>query len=67
HLRVADAPEDFAAAVAELLEDRDAAARIARNGRELAAQRYSWSTSGERMAGALDAWLGPKLVSSPAT
>jgi polysaccharide biosynthesis protein PslH len=67
HLRVADSPESFAAAVAELLEDRDEATRIARNGRELATRRYSWPASGERMASALDAWLGPKLVSSPTT
>jgi glycosyltransferase involved in cell wall biosynthesis len=67
HLRVADAPEEFAAAVAALLDDRAEAARIARNGRELVAGRYGWPASGERMARALDAWLGPKLVSSPTT
>jgi polysaccharide biosynthesis protein PslH len=59
HLRVADGPERFAATVAELLDDRSEAARIARNGRELVAERYSWSASGERMAHALDAWMEP--------
>jgi glycosyltransferase involved in cell wall biosynthesis len=58
HLRVADAPDDFAAAVADLLADRSEAGRLARNGRALVTERYSWPASGERMARALDAWLG---------
>jgi polysaccharide biosynthesis protein PslH len=56
-LRVADAPDAFATAVADLLDDRSEAARLARNGRALVAGRYSWPASGKRMAQALDAWL----------
>lgn len=62
HLRVTDSPEDFAATVAQLLDDRDEAERLARNGRELVAARYSWHASGDQMARALDAWLAPEPV-----
>lgn len=58
HLRIADSPEDFAAAVVELLDDRSVATRLARAGRALVAERYSWPASGQLMVRALDAWIG---------
>lgn len=63
HLRVADSPAAFADAVVDLLTDPSEAARIGRNGRELAARRYSWPASGERMHVALDEWLGAAATS----
>jgi glycosyltransferase involved in cell wall biosynthesis len=62
-LRVADSPAAFADAVLDLLADSSEAARIGRNGRELAARRYSWPASGERMHDALTAWLGTAATS----
>jgi glycosyltransferase involved in cell wall biosynthesis len=41
-LRIADTPADFAAAVLELLRDRDARRRLGQAGRARVLQRYTW-------------------------
>ncbi len=41
-IRIADRPEGFAAHCLELLEDREAAGRIASRGREMVAANFSW-------------------------
>jgi sugar transferase (PEP-CTERM/EpsH1 system associated) len=43
HLRIADSPSAFAAAVSELLADPAAARRLGENGRALMLQRYDWA------------------------
>jgi glycosyltransferase involved in cell wall biosynthesis len=50
HLLIADAPEDFAAAVKRLLADRGLAARLAAAGRALIAERYDL----DRVAGRIE-------------
>jgi polysaccharide biosynthesis protein PslH len=42
HLRIADSPEQFAAAVLHLLDDPAAAARLGANGRAMVEQYYGW-------------------------
>jgi len=42
HLLLADAPDDFAAAVVRLLTDRQAAQRLRRAARMMVEQRYDW-------------------------
>lgn len=49
HLLVADGPEEFAAAVARLLDDPDLAATLATNARVLIEQRYTWTRSNEAL------------------
>lgn len=43
HLLVADSPNEFAQAVASVLEDDELARRLGRAGRDLAAERYTWA------------------------
>jgi glycosyltransferase involved in cell wall biosynthesis len=57
HLLVRDAPGDFAAAVAELLEDRERAERLAAAGRERVAARYDWDVLADTMHASLVRWL----------
>jgi glycosyltransferase involved in cell wall biosynthesis len=49
HLRFAE-PADFAAVVAEVLADPDAAQRRAEAARTLVTDRYSWDRLGRRLA-----------------
>ncbi len=42
HLLVADEPQDFAHAVARLLQEPDVGRRLALNGRRLVEERYDW-------------------------
>jgi glycosyltransferase involved in cell wall biosynthesis len=44
HLRLADGPAAFAAAIVELLEDAPTRAALGREGRRLVETRYSWSS-----------------------
>lgn len=54
HLRIADAPDSFAAAVIALLDARDERERLGRQGCERVRQRYGW----EHAAAALEqVWL----------
>lgn len=53
-LLLADTAEDFAAAVARVLDDPDLAARLGRAGRALVERRYSWEALGRRMEGFLE-------------
>ena len=46
HLLLADQPQDFAAAVEQVLSDRALAARLGAGARELAEDRYSWNSVG---------------------
>jgi len=48
HLRLADAPEDFAAAVAVLLRDRGQRERLGENARRFVTERYDWATNMEK-------------------
>ncbi len=57
-LLLADAPDDFAAAVIRLLDDRPLAERIGRSARRLAVERYSWSAA----ARALERFFGEILA-----
>jgi glycosyltransferase involved in cell wall biosynthesis len=43
-LLIADTPEQFAAAIGRLFDDRALAARLAANGRALVERRYSWDS-----------------------
>ena len=52
HLLVAASPEDFAAAVARVLEDRALADRLAVAGRALVESVYTWERSVERLEAA---------------
>jgi polysaccharide biosynthesis protein PslH len=63
HLLIADNPEDFAAAVVRVLSDTDLATRLGRNARQLACQKYSWETTGERALELYDMHIAPKLGS----
>lgn len=57
HLLVRDDPQAFADGVAELLEDRERAAALARAGRELVVARYDWDVLAELMHRSLRRWL----------
>ncbi|HTS00423.1 MAG TPA: hypothetical protein VML00_11755, partial [Bacteroidota bacterium] len=46
---LADAPEQFASAVVELMRDADLRRRLVRNGRELINAEYEWSVIGDRL------------------
>ncbi len=50
HLLLADDPQDFADAVARLLEDRYLRDRIGEAGRGLYLERFTWSTAWKRLA-----------------
>jgi polysaccharide biosynthesis protein PslH len=56
HLLVAEGAAAFAAAVLEILGDRERARRIAARGRALAVGRYSWEAAGEAMSRAVEGW-----------
>ncbi|MBI4463310.1 MAG: glycosyltransferase [Acidobacteria bacterium] len=49
HLRLADAPGEFAAATLELLEQPDKAAAIAFEARQLVESTYDWSIVGQKL------------------
>ncbi len=57
HLLVRDDPQAFADGVAELLEDRERAAALARAGRELVVARYDWDVLAELLHRSLRRWL----------
>jgi glycosyltransferase involved in cell wall biosynthesis len=61
-LLLADAPGDFAKAVARLLGDRPLRARLAANARRLVEARYDWARPGDAL---LDVYRG--LAARPAT
>lgn len=46
---LADAPEQFASAVVELMRDADLRRKLVRNGRELVNAEYEWSVIGDRL------------------
>ncbi len=56
-LLLADGGEAFADAVVALLGDRERAAEIARRGRALVVERYSWDAAAESMRDAVERWL----------
>ncbi len=58
HVVLADEPAVFAAAVADLLRDRDRAARMGAAARTLAEQRYDWRVLGDRFEALLREMLG---------
>lgn len=49
HLLIADEPAAFAEAVSRLLTDRRLWERLARNGRQLATERYDWAILADRL------------------
>jgi glycosyltransferase involved in cell wall biosynthesis len=49
HLRVADTPQAFAAAVVELFEDPASASELGLAGRALAEEKYSWDLAVDRL------------------
>jgi glycosyltransferase involved in cell wall biosynthesis len=49
HLLVEDDPRRFAAAVLDLIEDRERARALGEAGRRLAVERYDWGVLGERL------------------
>ncbi|MDX9710101.1 MAG: TIGR03087 family PEP-CTERM/XrtA system glycosyltransferase [Trichloromonas sp.] len=49
HLRLADAPRDFAAAVAALLRERGQRERLGENARRFVTERYDWATNMEQL------------------
>jgi polysaccharide biosynthesis protein PslH len=57
HLLVRDDPPAFAEAVADLLEDRDRAERLAIAGRRLVVDRYDWNVLADLMHRSLERWL----------
>jgi len=46
-LLIRDEPQAFARAVIDVLENRDLAERLSKNGRELIKQQYTWESAGE--------------------
>jgi glycosyltransferase involved in cell wall biosynthesis len=46
---IADDPVSFARAVGSVLDDRALAAELARRGRALVEEKYSWSASAQRL------------------
>lgn len=58
HVRLADSPEGFAAACAELLENPSTAAELGRNGHGLVSQRYSTAVHVPRLSRRLGELLG---------
>jgi glycosyltransferase involved in cell wall biosynthesis len=57
HLLVRDDPDEFARAVAELLEDPARGAALAAAGRRLVVERYDWDALADRMHDSLRRWL----------
>ncbi|MGE4559148.1 MAG: TIGR03087 family PEP-CTERM/XrtA system glycosyltransferase [Desulfobulbus sp.] len=49
HLRLADSPRDFAAAVAALLRDPSQRQSLGRNARRFVTERYDWATNMEKL------------------
>jgi sugar transferase (PEP-CTERM/EpsH1 system associated) len=49
HLRLADTPEEFAAAVAALLRDRGQRERLGENARRFVTECYDWATNMEKL------------------
>lgn len=60
HLLVADAPREFAGAVARLLGDAGEQNRLARNALELVRSRYSYEVLGRRMDEVLGSLIRPE-------
>lgn len=58
HLLVRESADAFAAAVVELLDDRDRARALAQAGRRAVAERYDWGTLADAMHASLRRWLG---------
>jgi polysaccharide biosynthesis protein PslH len=53
HLLIADAAEDLAEAVLDVLRSPERARALAEQGHEVVVQRYSWAAASDRMAAAL--------------
>lgn len=51
HALLADSPQDFAAAIERLLDDRALRLRLGSNARRLAEQEYGWDRIGQRLLG----------------
>jgi len=49
HLLIADTPQDFARAVADVLSDPALAEKLVRSGRELVEAKYSWQVAGDAL------------------
>jgi glycosyltransferase involved in cell wall biosynthesis len=60
HARIADRPDDFAAAILYLLWHPEARREMAAAGRALVESRYGWSTLAERLVGVWDELLQSK-------
>lgn len=54
HLLIADTPNDFADAVADILTNREMAAGLGANGRKLVCEKYSWEGVGQRLLSLYD-------------
>lgn len=50
HLRLADAPEDFARALAGVLQDAERRGRLAENGRRQVLEHYTWGQLGAELS-----------------
>jgi len=62
NIRLADDPEDFAAAVIELLRNRKEAARMAAAGRRFVEEHFAWDVIGARFEETLHAAAAREVV-----
>jgi glycosyltransferase involved in cell wall biosynthesis len=49
HVLVTDTPENFAHQLIALLDDQETAERLARAGRQLVEEQYSWQAIGDKL------------------
>ncbi len=61
HVLIAQTPDEFAAATVRLLEEPELRSRLASAGRQIVAQKYDWSSIGQRLVD-LVAALAPHTV-----
>lgn len=63
NILIRDDPKDFAAAVVQVLRDRDLRVRLGREARKTAEDHYAWRVIGKKLVGSYDGILTPPISS----
>jgi glycosyltransferase involved in cell wall biosynthesis len=65
NILIRDDPADFAAAVVQLLRDRDLRDRLGREGRRTAEEHYAWRVVGQKLVGFYEKLIAPDARRTP--